>query len=296
MEELFFGLPGSGFRVGRISYRNVLPIYHPLENRILANGCQLVYGPPAELNLKLRAGELDAGSVSSIEYGRNPEGYLLMPDLAIGCHGPVRSVLLLSRLPVEELAGRRILVSAETHTSAMLLKLLLREHWKVDAALEAGNGNATRSVEQGPIPDALLAIGDEALRLRNSKHFPVRVDLGEVWCSWTGLPFVFGVWAVRREVAERDPDGVARLSRLMITAKNWGWENLERLISLAGKDLCLSDAELMSYFQGLCYNLREREEQGLRRFFQALTDSGLLETPPNLCYAKLPDELGMEVK
>jgi chorismate dehydratase len=285
MEDLFFGLPGAGFRLGRIAYRNVLPVYHPLEQRILANGCLLEYGPPAALNLRLRAGELDAASISSIEYARNPERYLLVPDLAIGCHGPVRSVLLLSRVPLPQLDGERILVSAETHTSAMLLKLLLRAHWGIDAHLHAGNGNATSCLLQTPPPKALLAIGDEALLLRGSEHFPVRVDLGEVWRDWTGLPFVFGVWALRREVVERSPEEVARLCTLLQTAKRWGRENLERLLPLAGKGLGLGLPELRDYFQGLCYDLGQEQEQGLRSFFQALARYGLLETVPELRYA-----------
>lgn len=278
-------------RVGRIAYRNVLPIYHPLESGRIPHTMRFVHGPPAELNRRMRAGELDLASVSSIEYAADPERYRLLPNLAIGSRGPVRSVLLLSRVPVEQLEGRSILVSAETHTSARLLALLLQEHWRVEARLETGAGAVNQALAQGARPQALLAIGDEALLLRHCADYPVRIDLGAVWHRWTGLPFVFGLWVMRRELVEERPQVARQACARFLAAKDWGLRNLESLLPLASQGLGagagLDVAALRDYFQGLCFDLGPLEKAGLVSFFHALQAAGLLEQAPPLHFCDL---------
>jgi len=218
-----------------------------------------------------------------MEYARRPERYLMLPQLAIGSRGPVQSVLLLSRVPVRELAGERILVSAETHTSAMLLELLLRRWWRVPARLVAGSGPATSALEGDAAPPvAVLAIGDEALMLRSCAHYPYQLDLGEVWHRWTGLPFVFGLWVLRREYARRAPEAAAAACQTLQRGKAWGLANLEELLPVAGAGFPMSRDELRRYFQGLSFDLGIEEQQGLRRFFTELERVGLLERAPEL--------------
>ena len=89
-------------RMGRIGYLNVLPIYHPLEAGILPHDYELVSGPPALLNTMMACGELHVSSCSCFEYASRPERYQLVEDLSIGSHGPVMSVLLLSRVPFDQ--------------------------------------------------------------------------------------------------------------------------------------------------------------------------------------------------
>ena len=109
-------------RMGRIGYLNVLPIYHPLEAGILPHDYELVSGPPALLNTMMARGELHVSSCSCFEYASRPERYQLVEDLSIGSHGPVMSVLLLSRVPFDQLEGQESLISGETHTSVALLR------------------------------------------------------------------------------------------------------------------------------------------------------------------------------
>lgn len=272
-------------RLGRIGYTNVLPIYLPLEAGEVPGfdpaEYEIVSGPPATLNDLAAKGLLDVSAVSSIEYGRRPGDYWLLPDLAIGSRGPVQSVLLLSEIPIEALSGRSILVSAETHTSAMLLKLLMRDHLGLDvrfvsatSAVEAG-----REAERAP---AVLAIGDEALRMRRGKKRPHRLDLGELWTAWTGLPFIFGVWvAARRTLAER-PLEVRRAAAALVQAKRTGLANLDGIVTRARKAGFGSAADLRAYFNGLVYDLGPEEQAGLTLFFRKLEKAGLLPKAPAL--------------
>lgn len=267
-------------RMGRISYLNVLPIYHPLEAGILPHEYELVSGPPALLNDMMSRGELEVSSCSCFEYGRHPDDYYLVRDLSIGSMGPVMSVLLLSSLPVRELDGRKILISGESHTSVALLRLLLAERYHVQATLKVGSVSA--ALAQGQRPTAFLAIGDEALRLRNHPDYLWKVDLAEAWRGWTGLPFIFGLWVLsRRAVEERlfrsDP------GELLRSGRDWGLAHLDVILELTAHGCPLGRNELKVYYQdGLVYTLGEREQAGLRLFYSKLCQAGIIDKMPEL--------------
>ena len=268
-------------RIGRISYLNVLPIYYPMEHGVMGHNFELVYGPPAELNEQMAQGELHVASTSSIEYARNADQYYLVPDMAIGSRGPVMSVLLISQKPIEELDGETILSTAQSHTSAALLRMLFRDHLKLTVQYESGS--VSERIDSGELPVAALCIGDEALRLRGDNRFAYRLDLGEAWREWTGLPFVFGVWVVsRKAVADgcfgEDP------ARLFVRAKDWGVANIEQMISISADAGFLDKAGFREYFKGLVYNLREREQEGLTLFFERLAQAGEIEKAPELVF------------
>lgn len=266
-------------RLGRIGYLNVLPIYHPLESGVIAHEYEIISGPPAVLNNMMAHGELHVSATSSIEYGRRPDQYLLVPDMAIGSRGPVMSVLLLSRRPVEDLANQTVLVSAETHTSAALLRLLFKEYYRFPVRYETGS--ATGRIAEGNAPEAFLAIGDEALRLRNHPDYPHRLDLGEAWRQWTGLPFIFGVWVVSRQAAANNcfhADPTALLQR----ARDWGELHMDTILDLTLQGCPLSRDELRDYYRGLVFHMGYAEMEGMRHFYERLAASGELDRAPKL--------------
>jgi len=265
-------------RLGRIGYLNVLPVYHPLEAGIIAHDFEIVSGPPALLNAMMERGELHVSSGSCIEYARRPERYLLVPDMAIGSNGPVMSVLLLSRIPIEELDGKSICISGESHTSVALLRLLLARQ-----GVKARFENDLVSVRiRGPEPPvAFLAIGDEALRLRGHAEYPHRLDLGEAWRVWTGLPFVFGLWFVSREAVGQgiftcDP------AALLQAGRDWGLANMGAILDLTGYGCPLTREELIQYYTGLVYHMGVRELEGLRFFYARVHEAGMLDAIPAL--------------
>lgn len=267
-------------RMGRISYLNVLPIYHPLEAGIIPHDYELVSGPPALLNEMMGRGELQVSSCSCFEYARRPERYYLVDDLSIGSHGSVMSVLLLSRVPVEQLDGQTILISGETHTSVALLRLLMRDRYGL--AVDYATGSVTSALRHGTPPVAFLAIGDEALRLRNPPDYPYRVDMADAWREWTGLPFIFGLWVISREAVESGllPDDPGELLR---RGRDWGLAHMDVILDLTAHGCPLSREELAFYYQqGLTYSLGEREQQGLRLFYAKLAAAGMIPTCPEL--------------
>lgn len=278
-------------RMGRIGYLNVLPIYHALESGVIRHDYELLYGPPAELNNRMAAGHMVAASTSCVEYARRPERYLLLPHLAIGSNGPVQSVLLLSRSPVETLSGKRILVSAETHTSAALLRLLLKERYSLHD-IGYVTGSATEMVASGNPPEAFLAIGDEALRLRRHPLYPHMLDLGDAWTAWTGLPFIFGVWvADRRFFPYSGENGFARSENpgaLLGRSRDWGMAHMDIVLDIAEQNYPnMTRREHADYFAGLSYALGDREQQGLTLFMRKLAEAGEIARAPDLEFLPL---------
>ncbi|MCT4535379.1 menaquinone biosynthetic enzyme MqnA/MqnD family protein [Halodesulfovibrio sp.] len=266
-------------RVGRIRYLNVLPIYHPLESGQLGENFELVYGTPAELNEQMEAGNLDVSSCSSFEYARHPEKYFLLPDIAIGSAGPVMSVLLISQKPISELDGEEILTTAQSHTSAALLRMLFRDCLKQDVSYKTGS--VSGYIDKGDLPVAALCIGDEALRLANDERYQYRLDLGEAWREWTGLPFIFGVWIVSRKSVESGCFSQNPVE-LFANAKQWGRDNIEYVIRLAEKAGYMGSDGLTQYFNSLVYDLGEEEQKGLRLFMKRLAEAGEIPFAPEL--------------
>src|SRR5216110_1545413 len=263
-------------RIGRIGYINCAPVYGAIDRGIvtLPQDGQLVTGTPAELNDLLVAGELDVSVISAIEYARHARELLLLPDLAISCDGPVRSVALFSRRTVGQLDGRTVLLSASSRTSIALLELLCGDVWKVrphfaEARAEAGD---LESLEGLP-HDAVLVIGDAALLLAARHAYPHRYDLGEAWKRWTGMPFVFATWAARRAA---DPPAIRAVHHTLLAARDWGLAHLDLLADAAARASGVGVTDCRSYLAGLDYALTDTHLAGLTDFFRRLAARGLV--------------------
>jgi aminodeoxyfutalosine deaminase len=141
--------------------------------------------------------------------------------------------LFFSRTPFTRLSGREVLLSRASATSAALVRILLYELYGARPRYRTG------PVANG-FPDGchgLLAIGDEALRLRAAGTYPYFLDLGRAWHELTGLPFVFGVWAARREISRHRAGEVRFLHRTLLAAKAWGVGALPEICRQAKKSL-----------------------------------------------------------
>jgi chorismate dehydratase len=267
--------------LGQIGFLNVLPIYHPIESGIVTSASRLVTGPPAYLNKLMAKGSLDISSVSSIEAALHPDRYYLVPDLSISSRGPVVSVLLMSQVPVHELDGCPILVTAKSETSIALLELLGRHRWGLKD-LQTYKGCVTEALRRAELPTAFLAIGDEALAWGRHEAYPYRVDFGEAWLEWTGLPFVFGLWIVRRDSLESKPLGIWRTVNELMAAKAWGRENPESICRVANRRSRIDMDTLRAYYRMLYFELGEDEQRGLQHFFRLLHESDRLPSIPKL--------------
>ncbi|HEY3746549.1 MAG TPA: menaquinone biosynthesis protein, partial [Gemmatimonadaceae bacterium] len=222
-------------KIGRIPYINCYPVYGAIDRGIVNLDAELVDGVPTDLNRKMAAGSLDISVVSAVEYAREADRYLLLPDLAISCDGPVRSVMLFSTRPASELTSRDVIVSKSSMTSVALLELLFENVWHSRPRFVPGDAEVKDVVIAGSNDaDARLVIGDAALVLGSNHRdrYPFVYDLGQTWKDWTGQPFVFAVWVAQRATDVKEAL-VAHAS--LITSRNWGLQHLPELAEQAHK-------------------------------------------------------------
>jgi chorismate dehydratase len=225
-------------------------------------------------------GTLDVSVVSAVEYARDSARYLLLPDLAISCDGPVRSVMLFSHAPAETLTGRRVVVSRSSMTSVHLLELLFEHVWKARPTFVPGDAEAdTMGQDAGDIA-ARLVIGDAALMLQSADHplaakhgssYQHVYDLGAEWKAWTGLPFVFAVWVAQRSTPVAE---ALALHASLIRSRDWGIQHLPELSAQASRATGVSVGECRHYFDGLDWRLGLKELEGLAEFFRRLELAG----------------------
>lgn len=267
-------------RVGRIPYLNCAPVYGAVDRGIVTLDAELVSGVPTALNRGIANGTLDVSVVSAVEYAREAGKYLLLPDLAISCDGDVRSVMLFSSRPAQELGGAQVLVSRSSTTSVALLDLLFEQVWKVRPVFVPGDAEADDlRRDQTPVA-ARLVIGDAALMLRHREHpvaaahgrvYPHVYDLGAEWKRWTGLPFVFAVWVARREVNVRE---ALQVHGALMESRSWGLANLAQISEEASAACRLPSAVIHEYLAGLDYGLGLEYLEGLSEFFRRLEFAG----------------------
>lgn len=255
-------------KLGRIPWINCHPVYGAFDRSIVPLDAELVPGTASELNDLLAAGHLDLSVVSAVEYARGSAGYHLLPSLAISCDGPVHSVLLLSRRPPAELDGATVLVSASSRTSVLLLELLCRRRWRVEPRF------VTTPLEPPDLPrlaavphEGVLVIGDAALVLQQSAAYRWVTDLGTEWKAWTDLPFVFAVWAARREAPL---DRVRHVHGQLLESRSWGLAHLDELATQAAGQTGLDRDACRAYLANIDYALGERHLAGLTTFFRRL--------------------------
>jgi len=171
-------------------------------------------------------------------------------------------------------------VSAHSASGAALLKVLMAELYGVRPRYSQGPVGEALT----PAYDGVLAIGDEALQLQPRGSWPHLLDLGAAWQEWIGLPFVFGVWAVRRDYAAAWPEKTAALHYLLLRSRDWGLRSLTELSRVAAATLGRPAPELLSYFRHLDYSLTPEHEAGLQIFFNHLHNLGELAEVPALTY------------
>jgi chorismate dehydratase len=293
-------------RVGRIPYINCYPVYGAVDRGIVPLEASVVDGIPSELNRRMESGQLDVSVISAVEYARQASRYLLLPDLAITSDGPVRSVLLFSNRPAEELSGCKVLLSRSSMTSVALLRLLFEHVWGSSPEFAGGDAEVADLGRFADEPhEARLVIGDAALllgsRLRGTGGAAVGeehrapgtgsrsragesigvgagapsyahvYDLGAEWKQWTGLPFVFAVWVAQRTAPVRDALAVhARL----IESRDWGLAHLDELAEQAARATGAARSVCAEYLSGLDYRLSYAHLAGLTDFFRRLAAAG----------------------
>lgn len=259
-------------RIGMVNYINVAPIYEIWKERPLPPGWEVIEGQPSQLNELLVEDGIDMGFVSSYAYAARPERYQILADLSISATGPVGSVFLFSERPPESLDGQLVLLTGQSDTSIRLVKIILEEFYRVHPRYTVGDAYGEQA--RGGAAKAVLAIGDDALRLNAEQRYPVQLDLGEIWFKSTGLPFVFSVCAVREAFLAEQGEEARRVRQALVDCRQQGALRMAEICDRVARRIPMDCEACSRYLMGIEHDLSPIKIQALERFFQYLIDRG----------------------
>ena len=266
-------------RVGHIQFLNCLPIYWGLMRSGALLDVDLYKDTPDRLNAALVAGDLDIGPISLVEYLRNADDLLLLPNLAVGSDGPVLSVNLVSTRPLAELDGRPVALGSTSRTGVLLAQMLLAEQYQAEPEYFRCPPELTQMLLEA---DAAVLIGDPALRaMYEAPALGLHVtDLAEAWKQWTGLPMVFAVWAVRKDFAAANPGVVKEVHEAFQRSRDLCLGELDAVAESAARWEPFDAATLATYFRALDFSLGDRQVAGLREFARRAAERGEVPALP----------------
>lgn len=266
-------------RISAISFLNTAPLMWDFEHEPTAEhtkNFEITYTVPSACAKALNEGSADIGIIPVFTYAQIPN-LVIVPNVSIAARGPVKSILLISKVPIERI--QTVATDTSSRTSVALTQLILSKWFGGKREFLPHDPDLPRMLERA---DAALLIGDAALLAKTCGYYVY--DLAEVWYERTGKPFVFAVWAVREQALREarpglDVAGIFQRSRdhgihptcLLQIARDWS------------PRLGLPEADIQSYLRdNIYYYLDEPCLEGLKLFFQYSVDCGLIERVPNL--------------
>jgi len=242
----------------------------------------LRFSLPSECGDALRDGTADIGLAPVIELARQPD-LVAAPGCAIACRGPVRSILLVSKKPMEAIES--FAADEGSRSSVAMTQVLLERKHGVFPRVLTRKPDLDRMLEEA---DAALVIGDPALRIdpemTSWRGRPVHVyDMGGEWVETTGLPMVFAVWAAKPDAADPEIDAALQASAA------YGRERLDEIVAAESEARGLDPELVREYLtERIVYDLGERERRGRRAYMEAARDLGLTGESRGLSLADCP--------
>lgn len=254
-------------RVGHIQFLNCLPLFWGLARTGNLLDLDLTKDDPDGLNEALVAGDLDIGPISLMEFLKNADDLVALPDIAVGSDGPVMSCLIVSQVPLDRLDGAPVALASTSRTSIRLAQLLFTERVGVRPEYFVCPPDLGAMMKEA---QAAVVIGDPALRaaLYEAPRLGLEVhDLGHMWREWTSLPFVFAVFAARREYLAREPDTVRQVHANLLASRDLSLVEVTKVCEQASRWEAFDARTLERYYTtALDFSLGERQLAGIAEF------------------------------
>jgi chorismate dehydratase len=263
-------------RISAISYLNTAPLMWDFEHGHAGTAFDVSYTLPSRCANDLAAGSADIGIIPAAGYASIP-GLVILPGVAIASRRPVRSILLVSHVPLDKI--RSVALDTSSLTSVALTKVLFSKWWGAGRTFTPMAPQVDQMLHEH---DAGLVIGDPALKVDRSRYHSY--DLAEEWIRRTGKPFVFAFWAVRQAALE-DAPAALDLARIFQESRDHGLQadSLQLIARRWAPRIGLSEAEVKTYLtENIDYDLDEACLDGLRLFYRYAEESGALPAAPPL--------------
>ena len=239
-------------RVGAVSYLNTKPLIYGFEHGMMKNEVDLIIDYPSNIASMLLENKIDVGLVPVAIIPEMKE-YHIISDYCIGSIGEVASVCLFSEMALDKI--ERVLLDYQSRTSVALLKILIKNYWKINVVFEETSDDYQSGISG---TTAGLVIGDRALQQR--KVSPYIYDLGLEWEKFTGLPFVFAAWVSNKKLNEN-------FINEFNAANAFGLNNLEKVV----KENPVTFFDLHHYYTDcISFKLDENKRKGLELFLKLI--------------------------
>jgi len=249
-------------RIGAVGYLNARPLTWALDAS--PEKWAIRYDLPSVCSSLLHAGQVDLGLVPSIDYLQDPD-YRFVPGVGIGSRGPIASVALYTRVPVERISS--IALDTSSRTSVTLIRVLCRHRFSISPEFVAHGPDLRAMVGAA---DAGLLIGDPAFEADHTALGLRKVDLGEEWTAMTGLPFIYAAWTGRSGALT-----AADVTALQ-QAQQVGLQSVDAIAAEYGRGDAERTARAAAYLrQNVKYGLGADEAAGLQMFLDFAADLGL---------------------
>ena len=263
-------------RISAISYLNTAPLMWDFEHAEVGEQFDISYTLPSGCARALAAGTADIGIIPAAAYTEIP-GLQVLPDVAIASRRAVRSILLVSKVPVDQV--KTVALDTSSMTSVALTKVIFQKWLGGDREFAAMSPDIEKMLAKC---DAGLVIGDPALQIDRARYYTI--DLAEEWIRHTGKPFVFAFWAVRGE-ALAEADSRLDLAAVFRKSRDHGLEtaSLDQIAREWAPRLALSGGDVRSYLtENIHYSLDEGCLEGLQLFYRYAAEIGALPDAPEL--------------
>ncbi|OAB44279.1 menaquinone biosynthesis protein [Paenibacillus glacialis] len=260
--------------IGKIKYTNAWPIFYYFDPDALCEPTEMITAVPSLLNKGMNDGSIDIGALSSFAYGLSSNKLLLLPNLSVSADGPVQSILLFSRQPIESLIRGTIAVTNTSATSINLLKILMNKALDGNPTYIALEPDLKTMME---VADAALLIGDNAIKASWEDHGLYVTDLSEWWKEWTGYSMTFAVWAVHRDAVENKPEIIQEIVQALQASKRHSLSDLTPIVNEAMTTFGGTQDYWKRYFENLCYDYGESQSQGLELYLRYAHELGLIQ-------------------
>jgi chorismate dehydratase len=273
-------------RISAISYLNTAPLMWDFEHRDAGREFDISYTLPSACACALEAGTADIGIIPAAAYTQIP-GLMVLPGVAIASRRPVKSILLVSRVPIEEI--RSVALDTSSMTSVALTKILFEKWLGGTRTYSPMAPNIDKMLAQN---DAGLVIGDPALQIDRSRYFTL--DLAEEWIRHTGKPFVFAFWAVRQQALQEDALGEMssqHLAAVFQQSRDHGLAaaSLDHIAAEWAPKLGMSETDVRLYLtENIYYQLDAACLEGLRLFYRYAAEIGALPAAPEMNFLDNP--------
>lgn len=248
-------------RLGAVSYLNTKPLVYGLESD---PGFAVRFDVPSKCAALLHAGDVDLGLIPAIEYLNGD--YAIVPDVSIASDGPVATVAVFARTPIDRV--QRLALDVSSKTSVALTRILCAKHWGIAPDFVPGEPDLDAMLTRA---DAALVIGDPAFAIDAAARGVRKIDLGAEWKAMTGLPFVYAMWTGRTGAA------TPAECRALAQARDRGIAHLAEIARSVGDgDPALERRSLVYLRDNLKYGLGDGEAAGLRRFHELAAEVGVV--------------------